>query len=90
MRSPAPAWARDTGTRFYRISAVAALAVAVTGFFLTYLRPMATGTFAGPSRAHVHGVFLASWLALVLTQSFLVHKRLTTHRKLGWAGHPRG
>jgi hypothetical protein len=85
LRSPAPAWARDTGTRFYRICAVAALAVAVTGFFLTYLRPMATGTFAGPSRAHVHGVFLASWLALVLAQSFLVRKRLTTHRKLGWA-----
>ena len=79
------AWARDTGSRFYQICAIAALGVAAAGFFLTYLRPMATGTFEGPSYAHVHGALLAGWLLLVAAQGFLVRKRLAVHRTLGWA-----
>ena len=75
----------DSGTPFYRICAVAALAVAAIGFFLTYLRPMAVGTFEGPRLAHVHGALLLSWLLLVIAQAFLVRRRLRIHRKLGWA-----
>jgi hypothetical protein len=79
------AWAKDSGTGFYRWCAVAALAVAASGFFLTYLRPMAAGTFEGPKLAHVHGALLTLWLLLVIAQTFLVRRRLHVHRKLGWA-----
>jgi hypothetical protein len=59
--------------------------VAATGFFLTYLRPIAAGTFEGPPLAHVHGALLSAWLLLVVAQTTLVRKRLPLHRKLGWA-----
>jgi hypothetical protein len=85
LKPGASTWARDTGSRFYRTCAVAALGVAVAGFFLTYLRPMAAGTFEGPSRAHLHGALLTGWLLLVVAQSVLVRKRLAVHRTLGWA-----
>ena len=78
-------WARDSASRFYRLCALAALAVAAIGFFLTYLRPMAAGTFIGPRLAHVHGALLVAWLLLAVAQAFLVRKRLRFHRKLGWA-----
>jgi len=74
------AWLRDRGTRFYRSAALLAIGVAIAGFFLTYLRPMAEGRFAGPGEAHLHGALLASWLVLVTVQAFL----LPGHRKLGW------
>jgi hypothetical protein len=73
-------WARDRGTRFYRTAALMAIGVAICGFFLTYLQPIASGRFAGPSEAHLHGFLLASWLVLVAVQTFL----LPGHRKLGW------
>jgi len=82
--SAAPLWARDTGTPFYRLCAFAALAATVAGFFLTYLRPMASGTFEGPPRAHLHGALLVGWLLIVIAQTVLVRKRLPVHRKLGW------
>ena len=85
MSATAPSWSRDTGSRFYRICAIAALVVAIAGFFLTYVRPMAAGAFEGPPRAHVHGALLTAWLLLVIAQAFLVRKRLHLHRKLGWA-----
>ena len=85
MSTKPPGWARDTGSHFYRICAIAALAVAVAGFFLTYLRPITEGTFRGPPRAHLHGALLSGWLLMVIAQAFLVKKRLRLHRKLGWA-----
>lgn len=77
---PAANWQRDRGSRFYRGAALAAALVALAGFFLTYFRPLVTGTFAGPPWAHVHGVLMFSWLALVVIQAFL----LPQHRQLGW------
>lgn len=74
-------WQKDRQTAFYRVAALAALAVAAAGFFLTYLQPMAAGTFTGPRMAHLHGALLAGWLLLVAVQSWL----LSGHRKLGWA-----
>jgi hypothetical protein len=80
----AEAWSRDSGSSFYRVCALAALAVAVAGFFLTYLRPMALGTFEGPALSHIHGALLAGWLLLVIAQAFLVRSRFPIHRRLGW------
>ncbi|HEX4847036.1 MAG TPA: hypothetical protein VFV30_02735 [Novosphingobium sp.] len=80
MTSAAGAWNKDRGTRFYRFGALTAIAVALAGFFLTYLQPMAQGRFSGPVEAHVHGMLLASWLVLVCVQSCL----LRSHRTLGW------
>lgn len=74
------AWIKDRATPFYRIAAFLAICVAIAGFFLTYLQPMAFGTFAGPQWAHLHGALLASWLVLFAVQSWL----LPLHRMLGW------
>jgi hypothetical protein len=75
-----PSWVKDRGSYFYRTAALLAIAVAIAGFFLTYLLPMAQARFAGPGPSHLHGAILASWLILVALQSFL----LPSHRKLGW------
>lgn len=80
MSQRATVWATDRGTPFYRIAALLAIGVAFAGFFLTYVRPMALGSFAGPAIAHLHGALLACWLLLVAVQSFL----LPHHRLLGW------
>jgi hypothetical protein len=58
--------------------------VALAGFWLTYLEPMARRHFEGPAAAHWHGALLASWLLLVLIQAWLVPRRDRLHRKLGW------
>lgn len=78
--SGASGWSKDRGSRFYRTAALLAIAVAFAGFFLTYLKPMALARFAGPAPSHLHGAILASWLILVVLQSFL----LPSHRMLGW------
>lgn len=80
MTHASAAWSRDRGSRFYASAALLAVAVAVAGFFLTYLRPMAQGRFEGPQAAHLHGALLASWLVLVVVQTRL----FPSHRKLGW------
>ncbi|MFZ9394480.1 MAG: hypothetical protein ACO25F_00275 [Erythrobacter sp.] len=76
----ARSWNGDRATRFYPRAAAFAIAVALAGFFLTYLRPMALGRFDGPAMSHLHGALLFSWLLLVMVQSL----RLRSHRKLGW------
>ena len=78
------AWRGDRANQFYRSAALAALAAALIGFFLTYIQPIAEGRFAGPRWAHVHGAAMASWLVLVIVQTQLAQLSLKTHRKLGW------
>lgn len=78
-------WRRDRGTRFYRIAASCAPLVALAGFWLTYLQPMAEHRFSGPAMSHWHGAFLAGWLALVLVQVWLLPAQSRIHRTLGWA-----
>lgn len=78
-------WRSDRNSRFYRLAAIAALGVALSGFFLTYLRPMALGSFAGPGWSHVHGASLLAWLLLMIAQTQLVGRSLALHRRLGWA-----
>jgi hypothetical protein len=75
----------DRSTRFYRIAAWSALAVAVIGFFLTYTLPMARGTFAGPRWSHVHGALLLAWLLLTIVQAHLAQGNLRAHRQVGWS-----
>ncbi|MFM5948343.1 MAG: hypothetical protein ACKOPM_03805 [Novosphingobium sp.] len=77
-------WLRDRGTHFYRIAALLAPLVAVAGFWLTYLQPMAERRFSGPASAHGHGALLAGWLLLVVIQAWLIPGGLKVHRKLGW------
>lgn len=80
VTSTSRGWHQDRRTSFYRLASALALATAAVGFFLTYLQPLASGTFTGPRWAHVHGALLASWLILVGVQSWL----LPGHRTLGW------
>lgn len=42
---------------------------------------------AVPSRVHLHGLLMLSWLGLLITQNRLaLHGNLTRHRQLGWLG----
>jgi hypothetical protein len=59
-----------------------------SGFGLTYLKPLATGTLAPlPPAIHVHGLFYFSWMILLITQAFLVNvKNVPLHRSVGTFG----
>jgi hypothetical protein len=58
------------------------------GFGLTYLGPLARGTFpAAPPVVHLHGIVFFGWMALLVTQSVLVNVRsVRLHRSLGTFG----
>ena len=59
-----------------------------SGFGLTYLKPLATGTLAPlPPAIHVHGLFYFSWMILLIAQAFLVNvKNVPLHRSVGTFG----
>ena len=59
-----------------------------SGFGLTYLKPLATGTLAPlPPAIHVHGLFYFSWMILLIAQAFLVNvKNVSLHRSVGTFG----
>jgi hypothetical protein len=59
-----------------------------SGFGLTYLKPMATGTLAPlPPAIHVHGLFYFSWMLLLISQAFLINvKSVQLHRTVGTFG----
>ena len=72
---------------FYPASAVAALALAIGGFSITYLSPMLEGTSRPPLLLHLHAAVFTSWLLLCRVQSCLVEAgRVRLHRTLGVAG----
>lgn len=58
------------------------------GFGMTYLAPLATGTFsAAPPVVHLHGFVFFSWTVLLVTQAALVNVRnVKLHRSLGTFG----
>jgi hypothetical protein len=58
------------------------------GFGLTYLGPLASGTFPpAPPVVHLHGLVFFGWMALLVTQSVLVNVRnVRLHRSLGTFG----
>jgi hypothetical protein len=79
---------RPAGDRYiYVWAALAAAAIAVTGFARTYYLK---SLFAGPPLsvlAHVHGVIMTLWCILFLTQTCLVAgHRIELHRRLGVLG----
>lgn len=77
-------WHKDRATTFYRLAALLAAVVAVAGFFLTYIQPIAQGRFSGPAWSHLHGALLAGWLLMLIVQTWLVRGKLGLHRRLGW------
>lgn len=72
---------------FFWISLVM-LAFVVSGFGLTYLGPLATGSLAPtPPVVHLHGLFYFSWMLLLVLQTVLVQtRRIALHRSLGMFG----
>lgn len=82
-------WKADRAGTFYVAMAMVAVAAVATGFSTTYFIPVASGTFAGPLVAHVHGLLFMSWIAMMLLQPTLVRQRRSgLHRRLGWIAIP--
>jgi hypothetical protein len=78
---------KPRGTWFYLgMALVAALAV-VTGFFPTFLRPVAVGEYTGTALTHAHAAMFFGWMVLFVAQPALVRLgRVPVHRALGYAG----
>jgi len=59
-----------------------------SGFGLTYLQPMASGTLAPlPPVVHLHGLFYFSWILLLVIQSVLINvKNVSLHKSVGTFG----
>jgi uncharacterized membrane protein len=82
-------WKADRAGSFYVAMAMVAIAAVATGFSTTYFIPIASGAFAGPPVAHVHGLLFMTWIALMLVQPMLVRQRRSgLHRKLGLIAIP--
>lgn len=58
------------------------------GFGLTYIGPLASGTFPpAPPIVHLHGAVFFAWMVLLVTQAALVNaKKVKLHRSLGTLG----
>lgn len=85
----APHWRGDRAGRFYVAMALTACAAVAIGFSTTYFLPLARGSFAGPTVAHIHGFLFMTWVALLLVRPILVRRRKTQlHRKLGLVALP--
>ena len=58
------------------------------GFGMTYLGPLATGTFPpAPPVVHLHGLVFFTWTVMLVTQAALVNlKNVKLHRSLGTFG----
>ncbi len=72
---------------FFWITLVMA-AFVFSGFALTYLQPMASGTLGPlPPAIHVHGLFYFSWMILLIAQALLINVRnVQLHRSVGTFG----
>ena len=64
----APHWRGDRAGRFYVAIALIACGAVAIGFSTTYFLPLAHGSFAGPTVAHIHGLLFMTWVALLLIQ----------------------
>jgi uncharacterized membrane protein YozB (DUF420 family) len=79
----------DRGSSFYLGMACVAAAAAAVGFSTTYFIPLATGRFAGPWIAHVHGLLFIIWVLLLVVQTSLIRRRNTRlHRRIGACALP--
>jgi hypothetical protein len=85
--APSAKSTHKTRNRTYIFIAVLSMFVALAGFSLTYIVPVASRTFTGRSLLHVHGLMYFLWLAFFILQPVLVRSNNTAlHRKLGVAG----
>jgi hypothetical protein len=76
-------------SRFFLIMAIAACAIIFVGFAPSfYLKPLITAPVPPLSLLTiVHGVVFTLWMALFITQAFLIHTaRPAVHRQLGMMG----
>jgi hypothetical protein len=74
-------------TSFYFATSVVFALVAFGGFARTYLVPVATNGFDGPSILHLHGLLFFAWTILLVAQSRLVERRrIDSHRAWGLVG----
>jgi hypothetical protein len=72
---------------FYVFTGVLALLFVVAGFSGTYLIPVSTGTFAGRTIHHIHGLVYFLWIILMIVQPILVQThKIRIHKKIGYAG----
>lgn len=66
---------------------MACAVVAIGGFSLTYLGPLAVGTFNGPALLHLHGLLSFAWMLLFVSQAaFISSSRADLHRTAGMFG----
>jgi hypothetical protein len=73
--------------RFYFGAALVALGLVFWGFAPTYYLKLIFGTPQLPTRLHIHGAVMSSWLVLFFVQACLISARRTQwHRRLGIFG----
>jgi hypothetical protein len=73
--------------RLYTWAAIGIALIVLTGFARTYYLKGLFGTPALPGLVHVHGLVMTLWVALFVTQVWLVAGRRTgIHRRLGAIG----
>jgi hypothetical protein len=78
---------RTTVSRFYVTMASIFVAIAFSGFFMTYWMQVAQGTFTGNPMLHLHGLLFTLWTLFFLSQALLVQNgRLRSHRTWGLLG----
>jgi hypothetical protein len=79
--------ARTEHRLFYVSMAGVMMATALAGFAASYLVPVATGSFVGPSVLHLHALIAFAWTALFLSQTMLVSGGHTgRHQAMGLFG----
>jgi hypothetical protein len=73
--------------RFYLGAGLVALGLVFWGFAPTYYLKHIFGTPELPTRLHIHGAVMSSWLVLFFVQACLISARRTDlHRRLGIIG----
>ena len=75
-----------TRDRFFLGMTLVMGAIVLTGFFPTLFGRAAFDVPKMPGYLYAHGLIVASWYALLITQASLIaNGRFVTHQKLGWA-----
>lgn len=73
--------------KFYVTMAAIFVAIAFSGFFMTYWVQVAQGTFTGSAMLHFHGLLFSLWTLFFLSQAMLMASgRYKSHRKWGLLG----
>jgi len=78
---------RHLDHRFYLGTGLVALGLVFWGFAPTYYLKLIFGTPQLPTRLHIHGAVMSSWLILFFVQACLISaRRAQWHRRLGIIG----